>query len=104
MTPYEIVITEPAESDLNNIIDYISVDLQNPLAAKKLLSKIVRQINDLQSLPKRFPLVMDNILANQGIRKITVDNYIVFYNVSDTNKCVTIIRILYGKRNWKDVL
>jgi len=47
---------------------------------------------------------MDNILANQGIRKITVDNYIVFYNVSDTNKCVTIIRILYGKRNWKDVL
>lgn len=104
MITYQIVITEPAENDLQFIINYISKELQNPFAAKNLLDKVVENINHLKILPGRFSLVNDIILANRGIRKLTVDNYIIFFIVSETNRYVTIIRILYGKRHWQHLL
>lgn len=99
MTVFQVVITEPAEHDLQAIIDYVSKELQNPLAAQTLLAKISNNVHHLKTLPKRFPLVNDIILANQGIRKAIVDRYLIFYTVSESNKRVTIIRILYAKRN-----
>lgn len=54
MITYQTVITEPAESDLQSIINYISMELQNPLAARNLLVKIADSINLLKTLPKRF--------------------------------------------------
>lgn len=104
MMIFQVVITEPAEHDLQKIIDYISNELQNPYAAIDLLNKISHHVHDLETLPKRFPLVDDIILANQGIRKATVHNYLIFYTISESVKQVTIIRILYAKRNWKDLL
>lgn len=104
MTVFQIDITEPAEHDLQSIINYISKELQNPSAAKTLLVKIVENVDHLKTFPKRFPLVNDIILANQGVRKATIENYLVFYTVSESNKRVTIIRILYAKRNWEDLL
>lgn len=104
MTVFRVLITEPAEHDLHAIINYVSRELQNPLAAQTLLNKISHNINHLTTLPNRFPLVNDIILANQGIRKSTVDSYLIFYTVSESTKRVTIIRILYAKRNWKALL
>lgn len=104
MTVFQVVITEPAEHDLQSIIDYVSKELQNPSAAQSFLNKISNSLHYLKTLPKRFPLVNDIILANQGIRKTTVDNYLIFYSVSESLKRITIIRILYAKRNWKALL
>lgn len=104
MTVFQVFITEPAEHDIHAIVNYVSKELQNPLAAQDLLNKISHNINHLKTFPNRFPLVNDIILANQGIRKATVDHYLIFYTVSETLKHVTIIRILYAKRNWRDLL
>ena len=104
MTVFQVVITEPAEHDLQAIIVYISKKLQNPLAAKTLLEKISNNVYHLKTLPNRFPLVNDLILANQGIRKTTVNNSLIFYTMSESIKRVTIIRILYAKRNWEGLL
>lgn len=78
MIVFQLVITEPAEHDLHTIINYVSKKLQNPLAAKELLNKISHNLNHLKTFPNRFPLVNDIILANRGIRKATIDNYIIF--------------------------
>jgi toxin ParE1/3/4 len=55
-------------------------------------------------MPLRNALVADERLAYKGIRKIMVDNYIVFYIVTEENKTVTIIRMLYGRRGWMNLL
>lgn len=104
MTSYHITISEPAENDLNAIADYIAIELRNPPAAKHLISKIANAVFSLEQMPKRNTFVNSDRLAAKGIRKLIVENYIVFYIVSDTNHSVTIIIILYKRRNWNDLL
>lgn len=52
----------------------------------------------------RYALVVDERLTALGIRKLIVENYIVFYVISKKDESVTVIRILYGKRDWEYLL
>jgi addiction module RelE/StbE family toxin len=104
MSTYNIQITEPAERDLYEIGAYISKELLEPETAKKVVSKIAKGIASLEDIPLRNTLVADKRLSNKGIRKIIVDNYIVFYIVTEEDKTVTIIRILYSRRDWMNIL
>lgn len=104
MSNYNIQITEPAEKDLYEIGTYISKELLEPETAKKVVSKIAKGISILEDMPLRNALVADDRLAYIGIRKIMVDNYIIFYVVTEESKTVTIIRILYGRRDWINLL
>ncbi|MNE06088.1 Plasmid stabilization system protein [compost metagenome] len=104
METFHITITEPAERDLRDIADYIAHELLDHVAARKLVSRIAESIFELEHMPLRNNLVRDERLASQGIRKLVVDQYIVFYLVSEADTTVTVIRILYGKRNWRDLL
>ncbi|MBB6698591.1 type II toxin-antitoxin system RelE/ParE family toxin [Clostridium algidicarnis] len=104
MSMYDIQITEPAEKDLYEIGAYISKELLDPETAKKVISEIAKGVNSLEDMLLRNVLVADDRLAYEGIRKIMVDNYIVFYIVTDESKTVTIIRILYSRRDWINLL
>lgn len=104
MTAYHLAITEPAEADLKEIADYIAKELQEPSTAQHLITKISEAVFELEQMPNRFALVNDERLASMGIRKLVVDNDIVFYNVSEKNQSVSIIRILYGRRHWNKLL
>ena len=104
MSTFNIQITEPAEKDLNEIGTYISKELLEPETAKKVISKIAKEINSLEDMLLRNALAADEKLAYKDIRKIMVDSYIVFYIVTEESKTVTIIRILYGKRDWLNLL
>lgn len=104
MSRYNIDITEPAEYDLRQIGKYISEELLEPQLASKVIDKIASTIFSLEEMPSRHALVRDERLAQQGIRKIMMDNYIVFYIISEEIKTVTIIRILYSRRDWINLL
>lgn len=104
MNTFHIAITEPAERDLRGIADYIAHELLDRVAAHKMVSKIAEAIFELEHMPLRNTLVRDERLARQGMRKLIIEQYIVFYSVSEADATVTIIRILYGKRNWSDLL
>ena len=104
MSKYNIEITKPAENDLHEIARYISSELLEPESAVEVINKIANAIFKLEELPLRHSIVFDNELASQGIRKFIIDNYIVFYIVNEKNKLVTIIRILYKRRDWINIL
>ncbi|MCH5139182.1 type II toxin-antitoxin system RelE/ParE family toxin [Clostridiaceae bacterium UIB06] len=104
MSTYDIQITEPAEKDLYEIGAYISKELLEPDIAKKVILEIAKGINSLEDMPLRNALIDDERLSYKGIRKIMVDNYIVFYIVTEESKTVTIIRILCGRRDWMKLL
>lgn len=102
---YQILITEPAENDLREIGRYIARELLEPALAEKMVSKIGDAIIGLEQMPLRNALVADEVLAARGIRKLLVDNYyIVFYVVSEKAATVTIVRILYSRRDWMNLL
>lgn len=104
MCSYNIQITQPAEEDLYEIGIYISKELLQYETAKKVISKIAKVINSLEDMPLRNALVADERLAYEGIRKIMMDNYIILYVVNEKDKIVTIVRILYNRREWISLL
>ena len=101
---YDLIISEPAEDDMTDIGMYITQTLHSPVAALNLLDEIDKQIISLEQMPKRYALVSDERLAKLGIRSIPVNNYLIFYTVDEYMQSVTIIRILYGKRDWANLL
>lgn len=104
MTRYKIEITESAEKDLLEIGLYIAKELLEPDIARKLVEKISKEIFTLEEMPLRYALVRDERLSQLGIRKTFVDNYTIFYVTDDIKKSVTVIRILFSRRDWIQLL
>jgi len=104
MSKYKLQIMSTAQADLKDIVDYIAVQLREPVVARKQLHRLKEAIFSLQEFPERHELVRDEVLALHGIRKLLVDKYLVFYAIQDSAKSVNIIRVLHSRRNWSDLL
>lgn len=42
--------------------------------------------------------------AEKGYRKVTVKNYMIFYMVNENDKTVTVMRVIYGRRDHKNLI
>jgi toxin ParE1/3/4 len=104
MEHYDVQVSFAANQDLNEIARYIANELKEPETAFQLISKIKEEVLSLNQLPKRHGLLRDENLSLHGIRAIPIENYIAFYLVNDDNLKVYILRILYNKRNWANLL
>ncbi len=104
MNKYKIQFSKDAKMDLIDIYSYIKYDLKEPAIAKRLIQKIRGEINKLKDNPTIYVTIKDEIIKKREIRKIKVNNYIVFYRVEENNKIVEIVRIMYGRRNWTKIL
>lgn len=104
MGTYSVHISELAESDLKEIGRYIAEELLEPTIALKLVDKVGDAALSLEEMPQRNALVADERLSTSGIRKLLVDNYFIFYVISEEKKTVIVIRILYGRRDWHALL
>lgn len=104
MYKYKIQFSKDARNDLIDTYSYIKYNLQEPLIAKKLIAKIREEINKLKDNPTIFAVIKDEIIQKRKIRKIKINNYIVFYKVNENNKIVEIVRIMYTRRNWTKIL
>lgn len=99
-----VEITESAESDLDEITDYIVGDLANPPAASALLDEIARVTDALETTPEMFPLCADERLAELGYRKALAKSYILVYEVDRAALTVRVLRIFHGSENYADKL
>jgi len=104
MKRYRILMTEPAAEDLLKIAEYIARELREPATAQKLVGKIKEAVMSLVEMPTRYATVAGERLATQGIRKLPLENYIVFYVISERDGTVTVVRILHGRRDWEHLL
>ena len=102
MYKYNIEYSKESKQDLIDIKKYIKYNLQEPDTAKRLINKIRTEINKLIDKPELYAIIDDDFIKKLEIRKIIVDNYIVFYRINNTN--IQIVRILYGRRNWINLL
>ncbi|MCG9969526.1 type II toxin-antitoxin system RelE/ParE family toxin [Pelotomaculum terephthalicicum JT] len=101
MPKHLISITEAAEQDLAEIVDYIAND--NPTAALKLAENIEQSILQFEDFPLIGTIPKNRRLNRQGYRILIVDSYLVFYVLLD-NETVEIRRIISGKRDYKFLL
>ena len=101
---HKIRITKPAQDDMREIYNYIAKDLQNPKAAISRISAIDKAVQSLNSMPSRYPFVQDDYLASKGYRMITVKTHLIFFIVWDELEVVSVMRVLYARRDWLRIL
>jgi plasmid stabilization system protein ParE len=101
---YSLNITEAAEADILSTVKYIADIFKNPIAANNLLDEIEKYEEILGSTPNIYPFVIDEYLAKKGIKFVKIKNFLMFYTVEDDDKIVNIIRFLYGRRDWINIL
>ena len=104
MDVYKVNLTELAENDLRDIAKYISAQLNAPTTALNMIQTIKTAIANLETMAFAYPLVKDDRLATLGYRLLPVKNYIAFYIVNEKEKNVDVDRILYGRRDWQNIL
>ena len=98
---YKVVWANVAESDLKDIIDYISID--SPQNALNLLKKIKQKASELYALPERGRIVPE--LKDQGIlqyREIVIHPWRLIYRI--TERKVFVLSLIDSRRNVEDVL
>jgi len=96
---FKVEFSEQGSRDLDVIIGYISDDLSSPQAAQKFFNAVNEKLIKLQDSPYLYPLYHDDKLAKEGFRFITLGNYLMFYLVDDDTSVVSIVRIIYGRRD-----
>ena len=100
----KVVFTEPAEYDLLDIEYYIFFDLCNPTVSQRITDGILDIAEKLGNYPMADPLVEDELLKSVGLRMTFFENYNIFYVYDTVNVVVYIVRILYNKADWKNIL
>ena len=100
---YKAVFTEHASTDLANILSYISLDLSNLSAAKDLYGRIKESIKLISEFPYSCQTYQSTFVQTNKIRYKPINNYLLFYVVDEETKTISIIRILYSKRNIEDL-
>jgi len=101
---YKLKFSKLFKEDVDSSYSYIKNKLEAPKAAENLINEMLEKLNKIKVNPKIRPLVQDKYLASLGYRSINVKNYIIFYIVSEDNRSIEIIRFLYKKRNWINIL
>ena len=98
---YRVKFTPLAVNDLDNIYQYIFRTLNAPKAAEKLIEEIEQKVKRLAYMPYSCPAVDDELLSWKGYRKLVIKNFIALYLVSDREKLVTIMRVVYGASDYE---
>ncbi|HHY08390.1 MAG TPA: type II toxin-antitoxin system RelE/ParE family toxin [Corynebacteriales bacterium] len=101
---YGLKLTPKANDDLDEIYSYITGELDAEKAAMRLFEKIETSIMRLRDFPFSCNHVNDEFLKMKGYRKLIVDNYIAFYVVDEEQRQVVVMRVLYGRRKYENIL
>ena len=100
---YQIVFTKTAKRDLWEITYYISIVLQNKSASKNLRVKIYDKAYQVGTFPYANS-VYENKHIKYQYRSFRVKNYRLFYIIDEKQKEILIMRIMYKKRNFNELL
>ena len=101
---YTIVYSTDALEDLRGIYSYIALEIMEPDIAKGQVDRIRKKIRSLEVFPKGYGRVDWEPWASMEMRKLPVDNYIVYFLVEDKSMEVIIIRVFYGGMDVRSIM
>ena len=98
----KIRLTPAAVTDLQEIKEYISKELYNPMAADRIINKIIYDYTLLETSPFMGTSLSSILPVKTDYRYFVSGKYLIFYKVD--NEFVSIYRILYGRRDYMRIL
>ena len=101
---FHVEYSPEALDDLRAIYSYIAFHLKEHETASRQTGRIRREIRALSEMPERYAPVDWEPWASMGMRKLSVDNYVVYYLVEPAKRLVSIVRIFYGGRDIENIV
>ena len=101
---WKVYISARAEKDLDQIYAYIAETLLEPGNAANQVARLRKAILGLDLFPEGFPLLRYEPWRSQGVRFLAVDNYLALFKAQKRTKTVSVITVVYAKRNLPEVL
>ena len=93
MKQYVVRITDRALADMEEICNYIAIQLQAPENAMAQYNWIAKAIEELSMFPEKARMESEPERA-MGLRQLVIDKYSAFYVIKDMK--VIVIRVLYS--------
>ena len=96
---YIVKITSQAEEQIQEIANYISHELMAPESALRLLDALEDSFSSLTHFPQRVTLVDEEPWHTNGIHRLPVKNFLVYFWIDEDNMKVQITAVIYSKRD-----
>lgn len=101
---FTVEITEPAEQDLENALEYIA-DHSTYEDAQKALRKILDAIYKLEKMPEARGLVQEVVhLRKNKYRQIVAAKHRIMFTIEEVTATVFVVRIIHVKRDTDFVI
>ncbi len=101
---YEVKITPYALRQMQEIVRYISSTLQSPENASRWLDTIKKELVSLSFMPARIPLTEEEPWHSQGVHKMAVKNFLVYFWIDTDDLLVWVTAVVYGRRSQRQQL
>ena len=99
---YTLNIFPLAQNDFESIFCYIANTLMNRTAANDLINDFHDALDRVCEFPESCPLLQNEFVKDPYLRKLIVNNYIIFYKIS--NHEIQVIRVLSDLMDYFEVL
>ena len=102
MNKFELKVFPSAQADMEQIFEYIAINLSNPSAALNQIDDFEKAFDNICAFPESRPVINNEFVRDRSLRKLIVNNYIAFYRIKDNE--IQVVRVIYGMRNYEQFL
>ena len=101
---YKLKITEKAEADLDEILNYLLVELSNLTAAKNLLTEVQKRYDLLEQNPRIYSECEQALLKKSHYRKIVINGFLLIFRIDEMENVVYIERYFSDLEDYANKL
>lgn len=101
---YRLEFLPIAKEDIDEIIFYVSNNLKNKSAARKLANSFIKCANDILKFPYGISVFKQSRKLDNEYRCFKVNNFLMFYTINEKEHIITIVRVLYSKMDFSNIL
>ena len=96
---YTVRITRQARDHLKAIKQYIAEELMAPEAASNMIAILKDEIKSLEKMPERIKFTEEEPWRSEGVRRMRVKNYYIYFWIDEGNSKVQITAVIYVARD-----
>ena len=101
---YNYVLTESAEADIDEALDYITNELVNPDAASAFADELEEKPEEICKTPKAGRQTHNPYLKRDDVRRVLVKKYIAYYLIDEEEETIVVLRVVYNRRDQNNIL
>lgn len=103
---YRLEILPLAKKDMDDIIFYVSHNLKNNTASKKILKNFINGTKNILLFPYGSPEYIPNkkYKLEKNYRCLKIQNFLMLYTIEEQDKLITITRVVHNKINIERII